>query len=65
MAKISIQTQIRSMETIICQVKAGGSYMRASERELLAQHALAIRDTLLFCEAHIAEIQEFIAIKRK
>ncbi len=66
MAKVSIQTQARSMDAIISQVKSGGtSKLRPSEKELLVTHAMAIRETLLFCEENIKDIREFITSKKR
>ena len=65
MPKVSIQTQISTIDTIISHLANGGSStMRPAERELLANRAKSVRETLLFCELHIAEIKEFMATKK-
>lgn len=69
MAKISIIGQITEIEREIAmrqkvyphQVSAGK--MKPGEADMLMERVYAIRDTLMFCREHEADIRAYIAQK--
>lgn len=69
-AKVSIIGQISEVEREIAMRKqvyprqVGSGKMRQAEADLLLARMEAVRQTLIFCHAHEADIRAYIASKR-
>ncbi|KQZ87218.1 hypothetical protein ASD64_07205 [Mesorhizobium sp. Root157] len=70
MARVSITSQLLEIDREIKMRKqvyprrVAERKMRQAEADLLIGHMEAVRDTLLFCQDHEADIRAYIAAKK-